>query len=94
MAGRAHSVGIAVRSREPRVIERRSTPATGGMARFTRRGKSDRRVHRIRRTRVIRSVTGIASRVRELVVVVRVARLARRRRVSPRQWKFCIVVIE
>ena len=73
VAGRAHPVGVAVVGREVSVIERRTRPGGGGMARSARRREARRSVVRIRRAVVVGLVAADASGRQCRVVVVDVA---------------------
>ena len=74
VAGRAHSIGVAVIHREPGVVKRRARPNRRGMARSAGGRETCRRVIGIRRSGVIGFVTGVAvGRWRSCVIVIEVA---------------------
>jgi len=73
VTSRAHPVGVAVVRREVGVIESRSGPGGGCMARSARRREARRSVIRIRRAVVIRLVAAHACGRQRRVVVVDVA---------------------
>ena len=98
MAGRAHTIGIAMVRREPGVVEGRAQPAGGGVARRARGREASRLVIRIVGRVVIVDVARIAIRRQSRVVVVHVAHGARHRRrwqsVITGQRERCVVVIK
>lgn len=67
------------------VIERGGNPRGRRVARLARLAEIERGVIGVRRSGVIGLVALVAARIRHLVIVVDVARGARRRRVFPRQ---------
>lgn len=95
VAGGTHAIGVAVVRREVRMVECRSRPGGGGMARITSRREPSRCVVWIGGPGVIRLVTAIAGRGQRCVVAVHVALHAGDvRRVISRQRERRGVVIE
>ena len=76
------------------MIERRRRPSRRRVARTTVVAEVPRRVVRVRRLHKLRLVTLVAIVEGKLVIVVRMTRLALRRRVCASQWETRKVVIE
>lgn len=83
-----------MRSRKPGVIKGSAGPPGCGVASFTRRWKRRRCVIWIGRAGIIGRVTRIATRVSELIISIRVARLTRCCDVHSSQRKLRAVVVE
>jgi hypothetical protein len=94
MASRTDAIGVPVIHIEPRVIEGRSRPRRGGVARLTARGESGRLMVGIGRLLVLRRVTAIAVGWEARIVIVYMAIRADHGVVSTGERKGRVVMIK